>query len=61
LENKPASTLFFDRIEVSQKIYKKVIGKNPSFFQGAGKPVEKVSWFDADEFCKKINKRLPTE
>jgi formylglycine-generating enzyme required for sulfatase activity len=58
--------------EVTQGQWQQVMGKNPSEFKkwwgGANLPVEQVSWEDAQEFIKKLNKmentdkyRLPTE
>jgi formylglycine-generating enzyme len=66
---------FIGRYEVTQAEWKKVMGTNPSVFQGDKvtddadrHPVEHVSWNDAQAFVKKLNQlekttayRLPTE
>jgi len=53
--------------EVTQAQWQKVMPDNPSNFRAADLPVERVSWNDAMEFCRKLNEqeakryRLPTE
>lgn len=52
---------------VTQKLWKAVMGNNPSQFEGDNLPVEQVSWDDCQEFILKLNHitgqvfRLPTE
>ena len=56
------SSFFMDATEVTQAQYRKVMGKNPSEFSGCDEcPVENVSWHDANEYAKRVGKRLPTE
>ncbi len=54
-------SFFLDKYEVSQGEYQKVMGNNPSQFIGKNLPVESVTWEDANKYCRKIGKRLPTE
>ncbi|MBU1054721.1 MAG: SUMF1/EgtB/PvdO family nonheme iron enzyme [Proteobacteria bacterium] len=44
-----------DKYPVTQLLYYKVTGKNPSHFRGVDKPVESLSWFDAVEFCNSLS------
>ncbi|MCW5910768.1 MAG: formylglycine-generating enzyme family protein [Cyclobacteriaceae bacterium] len=68
-------SFYIGKFEVTQAQWKKVMGTNPSFFQGNiiegntdNFPVETVSWKDAQAFIKKLNQlekgkavyRLPT-
>jgi formylglycine-generating enzyme required for sulfatase activity len=46
---------------VTQEAYQRVMGKNPSDFKGATMPVESITWFEANEYCRAVGGRLPTE
>lgn len=60
---------YIGKYEVTQGLWKKVMGDNPSkyFYCGNECPVENVSWDDIQEFLRRINQktgkrfRLPTE
>lgn len=61
------SNFYIGETEVTQALWKAVMGNNPSYFQGDNLPVENVSWEDCQEFIHKLNQitgqsfRLPTE
>ncbi|OGW16767.1 MAG: hypothetical protein A3K09_08570, partial [Nitrospinae bacterium RIFCSPLOWO2_12_FULL_47_7] len=55
------NAFYMDKYEVTQREYEQVMGKNPSSFKGSDRPVESVTWYEADEYCRKVGKRLPTE
>ncbi len=47
------SDFYIGKYEVTQKEWQEVMGNTPSNFKGDNLPVEKVSWYDAVEFCNK--------
>ena len=61
------SSYYIGKTEVTQALWKAVMGSNPSKFIGDNLPVEMVSWDDCQEFIRELNAltgqnfRLPTE
>ena len=71
-DDKPAhqvtlSSYYIGETEVTQALWEAVMSSNPSYFKGANRPVENVSWNDCQTFISKLNAmtgktfRLPTE
>ena len=60
-------SFYMAKYPVTQALWKAVMGNNPSYFQGDQRPVEQVSWDDAQAFIQQLNEqtgenyRLPTE
>ena len=52
-----SKAFWLGKFEVTQAQYEAVMGKNPSDFRGSDRPVEKVTWYNAKDFCSKLNKR----
>ena len=61
------SSYYIGETEVTQALWKAVMGNNPSWSKGDNLPVEQVSWEDCQTFIGKLNGltgkrfRLPTE
>lgn len=62
------SDYYIGETEVTQQLWRAVMGSNPSFFTGdSQRPVDGVSWEDCQTFIRKLNAltgkdfRLPTE
>jgi formylglycine-generating enzyme required for sulfatase activity len=61
------SNFYIGKFQVTQVQWKAIMGDNPSYYKGDDLPVESVSWYDVQEFIKKMKEktgriyRLPTE
>jgi len=55
------SDYWLDATEVTQRAYQRVSGHNPPRFPGADKPVTGITWKQAQAYCARLHKRLPTE
>ena len=60
-------SFFIGKYEVTQNLWEREMGNNPSIIKGANLPVTNVSWEDCQGFIKKLNAetdggyRLPTD
>jgi len=58
---------WMSKYPVTQAQYRAIVGRNPSYFKGDQRPVEKVSWWEAIAFCERLGEkggrsfRLPSE
>jgi formylglycine-generating enzyme required for sulfatase activity len=55
------NSFYMGKYPVSQKQWKKIMGKNPSHFKGEDRPVEMVSWNEVQKFVKKLNEKEGTD
>jgi formylglycine-generating enzyme required for sulfatase activity len=47
------SAFYMGKYQVTQREYEELMGANPSSFKGSNLPVERVTWFEAVEYCNK--------
>ena len=56
------SDYFIGQTEVTQGLWRAVMGSNPSYFpKGDNYPIEQVSWNDCQDFIKRLNNMLSSE
>lgn len=51
------SSFYIGRYSVTQQLWQKIMGNNPSSFKGENLPVDNVSWSECVSFCNKLSVR----
>lgn len=51
------SSFYIAQYEVTQGLWMEVMDKNPSLFEGTNRPVERLNWYSAVEFCNALSER----
>ena len=54
-ESQILSTFYVSTIQVTQQLFREIMGHNPSFFKGDSLPVESLSWYEAIVFCNRLS------
>jgi len=55
------SAFYMGKDLVTQAEYEQIMGSNPSKFKGWNMPVERITWFDAVEYCNKLSQKEELE
>jgi len=56
------SSYYIGKCQVTQNLWKKIMGINPSRFNDNGeKPVENITWYDAACFCNRLSMEMELE
>ena len=54
-------SFYLGRSAVTQKQWEKIIENNPSHFKGENRPVEMISWVEAQQYITKLNEKEGTD
>jgi formylglycine-generating enzyme required for sulfatase activity len=50
-------SFYISKYEITQKQWQDVMEVNPAYFKGEYLPVERISWYDAIEFCNTLSQK----